>query len=215
MVLMKVTNEYLLSGDLTADPDSLRLLYQSAPSEIRCRLAENPNCPQDILRLLVEDSDPEVRASLVHNPNVGREILERLCNDRDVDVRASIAEEPRLPFDLLSRMADDVNPYVKDIAESTLDGLSFERELSHEGYVHEVGSTARLGELLVQSQVLDGRTLEQLLELASSTGKPLGQLIVQEKMVNRSIVIRALKLQSMVRRGKISLSNAVEQLSIS
>jgi len=211
---MKVTNEYLIAGDLATAPEILRDLFASAQAGIRRRVAENPSTPVDVLLSLVDDPNPDVRASLVHNPSVTRHILERLCADSDADVRVSIAEEPRLPVDLLIKMADDPNPYVKDVAEMTLEGISFENELHKEGYVHEEGAEARLGDLLAGANVLMREHIDHYIKLGRDKGIPLGRLLVQENVLGKGVVIRALKLQSQVRKGKISQQEAWKELTV-
>ncbi len=209
---MRVTDEYLIAGDTSAEPELLRKLFQTAEVLVRQRLAENSNSPPDLLELLLHDPDPDVRACLANNPAVTREMLEQLCCDINDDVRASVAEDPNMPYDLLIQLSEDANPYVRDIAENTLDGLAFERELAAQGYVHEEGTAAKLGELLMGANLLSAENADRYIDLGRLEGKPLGWLLVNRGVITKGRVIKALKLQSQVRRGKISQSQAIETL---
>ncbi len=211
---MYLSDHFLTAGDPAQSPEVLRDVYQNAPSDVRRRLAENPSSPEELLFRLSKDSDPEVRASLAYNKVVPLEILEALAGDEDVNVRLALAEEFELPPYILQKLCEDQNPYVRDRAEATLEGLLFESQLKDEGFVHQAGTSARLGDLLVGAMVLTSDSLEEALAAAAEHDMPLGRVLVIQHKVDPLTVIRALKLQSLVRRGKISLESAEEKLTI-
>lgn len=163
--------------------------------------------------MLSKDSDPEVRASLAANSSVPLEILEQLVNDPDVNVRLSLAEEITLPPYILQKLCEDANPYVRDKAECTLEGVNFENQLKNEGFVHQSGNMARLGELLVDAGALTEEELEESLAVARQEELPLGRVLVKDNKVEAGLVIRALKLQSLVRKGKLTLESAEDKLT--
>lgn len=190
----------------------LRQIYQSARPSVRRRLAENPATPEELIVLLAHDSDPEVRASLAGNCSVPLEILEFLCVDENADVRLAMAEDPNTPPYLLHNLCDDTNPYVRDRAEATLEAVSFESQLRNEGFVPQSGSTARLGELLMAAEIVTEAEIEKNLRHSREFEMPLGRALVKNHEVDANVVIRALKLQTLVRKGKITFESAVEKL---
>jgi hypothetical protein len=93
-----------------------------------------------------------------------------------------------------------------------LEAVSFEKQLEEEGFVPHDGPTARLGELLIAAGALSPEALEQSLEATKRDQQPLGRTLVQNNRVESEIIIRALKLQSLVRAGKISVESAEQKL---
>jgi len=210
---MYISGRFFAAGDPASSPETLREVYRNAQPKVRRRLAENPSSPEELLVMLSKDSDAEVRASLASNRAVPLETLEALAKDEDVNVRLTLAEESALPPYILQKLCDDSNPYVRDRASETLEGLSFENQLKNEGFVHQSGTTARLGELLLAAGVLDQTTLDSSLEATKTEELPLGRVLVRDNRVDTTIIIRALKLQSLVRRGKITVESATEKLT--
>lgn len=209
---MYLSGRFFTAGDPSQSPEVLRDVYENARPSVRRRLAENPSSPEELLVMLSKDSDPEVRSSVACNKAAPLEILEALASDSDVNVRLSLAEEFALPPYILQKLCEDDNPYVKDRAEATLEAIAFENQLRNEGFVHQAGPTARLGELLVAAAVLTRESLEQALEEAKTEELPLGRILVKNNRIDPEIIIRALKLQSLVRKGKISVESAEQKL---
>lgn len=210
---INISSPFLAAGDSSLSPDVLRDVYQNAHPSVRRRLAENPSSPEELLFILSKDSDPEVRASLACNRSVPLEILEELAVDDDVNVRLTLAEEIALPPYILLKLCEDSNPYVKDRAEATVEGISFESQLKSEGFVHQAGTAARLGELMVAANILSEEVLDHCLKTAQEQELPLGRVLVKLDLVEAALVIRALKLQSLVRRGKLSVESAEQKLA--
>ena len=209
---MYISGRYFAAGDPSQSPETLTDVYKNATPALRRRLAENTSTPEELLILLAYDTDPEVRSRLGGNRSVPLKILEMLCEDKDADVRLSLAEESALPPYLLKKLCEDSNPYVRNRAEATLEGITFEDQLKDEGFIHQPGNTAKLGELLITAKVLNENTLDQSLKVAGVEDIPLGRVLVKTNKVDAEIVVRALKLQSLVRKGKITLASAEEKL---
>ncbi|MBK9144625.1 MAG: hypothetical protein IPM23_19210 [Candidatus Melainabacteria bacterium] len=207
--------DYIAAGDPQAPAGILWKIYRCGDYKTRRRLAENPATPVSLLRELLDDPHPEVRASVASNSSAPEDFLDRLCSDPDIDVRLSLAQETSLPEKYLLRLLEDSNPYVCDFARSSLECREFEHHLRARGYVHEPGLVARLGELLVAAGLLAKGRIPGLVELARREKVNLGFLLVREKLLTRDTVVRALKLQSRIRSGKLSFEAAAGELSAS
>jgi len=207
-----MSGRFFTAGDPLQSPDILKSLYENGSSLVRRRLAENPACPADLLITLSKDPDPDVRVCLASNPAASPDILHSLVNDENVDVRLSLAEDCALAPYLLKILADDTNPYVKARAESTIECLEFEEQLKKQGFVPQEGTVALLGELLVAAGAVSRDVLMISLSYSKSVDMPLGRVLVKNNQVDAELVIRALKLQTLVRGGKLSLESALEKL---
>ncbi len=200
-------------GDSSRPPGTVYEAFRNGGPKVRRKLAENPSTPEDVLFALAMDADPTVRGSLAKNRSVPLAILEQLVIDNDVSVRMKLAEESALPAHILRRLCEDFEPQVQIQAQATLEGVTFEKQLKSEGFVRQEGNTARLGELLIVAGVVSEDTITKSLDTCQVEQLPLGRILVRENRVDSDIVIRALKLQSLVRNGKITLDSAVEKLA--
>ncbi len=93
-----------------------------------------------------------------------------------------------------------------------MDAIAFENQLKDDGFIPHEGPTARLGELLLAAGVIEPNLLEASLAATQARQLPLGRILVENNLLQPEIVIRALKLQSLVRTGKISIDSANEKL---
>ncbi len=200
-------------GDSNRPPGTVYEVFRNAGPKVRRKLAESPSTPEDILLALAMDSDPTVRAGLAKNRAVPLAMLEQLASDDDVSVRLKLAEESALPPHILRRLCQDLDPQVQVQAQATFEGVTFEKQLKNEGFVRQEGNTARLGELLIVAGVVTEDTITESLGTCELEQLPLGRILVRENRVDSGIIIRALKLQSLVRNGKITLDSAVEKLA--
>lgn len=200
-------------GDSNRPSGTVYEVLRNAGPKVRRKLAENPSTPEDVLFALAMDQDAAVRASLAKNRSVPLAILEQLSSDNDVVVRMKLAEESALPSHILRRLCQDSEPQVQVQAQATLEGVTFENQLKNEGFVRQEGNTARLGELLIVAGVVSEDTISKSLDTCQLEQLPLGRILVRENQVDSGIIIRALKLQSLVRNGKITLDSAVQKLS--
>lgn len=96
--------------------------------------------------------------------------------------------------------------------QATLEGLNFEQQLRSDGFVPQPGTIAKLGELLVGAEVIEEQRLKPFLAVAGPEDVALGQVLVCAHAVEPQIIIRALKLQSLVRMKKITLESALGKL---
>jgi hypothetical protein len=124
-----------------------------------------------------------------------------------------MASNPHLPLEILRNFSEDHNPYVCDRAHKTIDGLALELDLEEQGFVSLPGNYARLGDLLVASGIIDNKEIEFAVSFAKSAKIPLGRALVQAGRINRSIIVHALKQQTLVRLGQISIEMAIETIT--
>jgi HEAT repeat protein len=164
---MVVHENYLKAGNPETPVDELRGLLAEQNSSIRRRLAENPGTPNDVLLKLAEDEDSEVRIAVAENPHTPLNVQEKLIVDDDVQVRFAISGLYGFPPELLERLAeDDENPYVRDHASRTLEGIFLEQALISTGFVSKAGETDKLGEILVEAGILKPENVTELLRIA-------------------------------------------------
>lgn len=210
---MAVHENYLKAGNPETPVAELRKLFSDRDHKIRRRLAENPGTPEDLLRDLSSDDNPEVRIAVAENPQVLQEILEQLVKDESVYVRFALAGQYTLPLELLEYLAnDDDNPYVRDHASRTLEGLFLEKSLTEANFVQVAGETEKLGELLVESGIINRDNVEELLRISREREIPLGRAIVQTRALPRHKVVAALKAQEKIREHQCTRQEAVDEL---
>lgn len=208
-----VHENYIKAGNPETPVEVLRTLINGADRTVRRRLAENPRTPEDLLHQLASDEDPDVRCAVAENETTPRAILEQLSEDPSVQVRYALAGHYTLPKDLLERFASwDENPYVKDHARRTLEGIFLEDALREIGFVARAGETDKLGDLLIDAEVLTKEHIDELLRISRERQMPLGHAIVESRCVARSVVVAALKSQRSVRDGLSTHENAVWEI---
>ena len=209
---MKEMDDYIKAGDQKASRETLWALYKKNSPRVKRRLAENIASPEELLRLLAADRNPEVRASLATNLLTPPDVLEKLSRDENVDVRLALANEINLPIHLLEKLAGDENPYVSDSAESTLDILYLEEQLKEISFVCEPGHLAKIGQLFLEAGLIIETDLEMCLTMSKTQEIPIGQILVKYKHYDPDVVLYALRMQTLVRKGKISLKEAAAKL---
>lgn len=72
---------------------------------------------------------------------------------------------------------------------------------------------ARLGDLLLRTQIMSEQQLAEELELANLTGLPLGRVIVARRRLSEGTVWHAIQLQQAVRAESLELEQAAEKLT--
>lgn len=210
---MVVHENYLKAGNPEIPVEELRGLLAESNGSIRRRLAENPGTPEDVLCQLAQDNDPEVRIAVAENPRTPLIIQEQLICDQDVQVRFAISGLYTFPVQLLQRMAeDDENPYVRDHASRTLEGIFLEEALTEMGFVPKPGEADKLGELLVEAGVLRLENVLELLRIAHERQIPLGRAIVGARLLPRSIVVGALSSQQKIRSNELNHEEAIREI---
>ena len=210
---MAVHENYIKAGNPETPVDVLRSLIVGADAAVRRRLAENPKTPEDMLIELSKDSNTDVRGAVAENEKTPRAVLEQLSKDESVQVRYALAGHYTLPIDLLEVFAEsDENPYVKDHARRTLEGIFLEEALREAGFTPRSGEIDKLGDLLVGAEVLQQEHVEELLRISKERQIPLGHAVVESRCVKRSVVVAALKAQRAVRDSEISHEDAIWQI---
>lgn len=205
-------DKYITAADTEAPPEVLRSLVNDSDVTVRRRLAANPKIPIDVLIELSTDSDDEVRVAVGRNPSTPGRVLYRLYRDESSIVRFGLAAEYDIPRDIIEALAQDKDSYVARQARRTLEGLELEQALKHANFVHESGGTAKLGEILVEADLL---TNEQVLEMvcsANEAGIPFGRFLVLSRVLPQAVVVKTLSLQLAIRRDKIGLVEAIQEL---
>lgn len=201
---------YIKAGNPDTPADELRALIADNDPSVRRRLAENPHTPEDVLLKLATDENTEVRCAVADHDSAPREVLEKLVCDEDVQVRYAVAGQYSLPVDLLERLStSDENPYVRDHARRTLEGIFLEQALKEAGFVPKAGAKEKLGDLLSDAGVLTEDQILELVRIAGERGVPLGHALVESRCVSRSVVVAALKAQLSVRDGAMTHQDAV------
>lgn len=205
-----MSDDYIKAGNPETPQEELRALLKDSQPRVRRRLAENPNTPGDVLVSLAADEDPDVRCAVAEHEAVTREIQERLVADNNVQVRYAVSGQYTLPIDLLQQLAsEDDNPYVRDHARRTLEGIFLEQALKEVGFVARPGETDKLGDLLSSSGVISQTQADELARIARERGIPLGHALVESRCISRTVVVAALKAQNNLREGSISHEEAI------
>lgn len=205
-----MSENYIRAGNPDTPVEDLRALLYDLDAAVRRRLAENPKTPVDVLHKLAKDGDLEVRCAVAEHDCAPRLVLEELACDDNVQVRYAVAGQYSLPQDLLEKLCnEDENPYVRDHARRTLEGIYLEQALRDAGFVSRPGEKERLGDLLSSAGVLSGPQVEEYLRLSKEAKIPLGHVLVEARVVARSVIVAALKAQEAVREGSLSHEEAV------
>lgn len=206
-------DDCLIAGNPGTSAEVLLVLAETAAKSVRERVAANGSASIAVLEKLVCDNEHTVRACLAENPNLPKSIAERLCSDTHPDVRHTLAENVRLDADLIQRLIEDDNPYISKAASKTMDILYFESMLKEQHFAYRPGESARLGELLVGSFWISKDQMLGCVAQATNQHLPLGQILLKAELVSKEVLVRALKLQSRVRRGEISAAEATKRLA--
>ncbi len=212
MQYMELQTTHLQAGNRRSTVYKLRELLKSGDTQTHLRLAENEASPPDVLRELSKVGDPEVRAGVANNSSTTHNTLKSLAIDTHDDVRFAMACNPHLPLEILHSLSEDCNPYVSDRAHKTVDILALELDLEKQNFRILPGSHARLGDLLVASGTIDNKEIEIVVESAKKANIPLGRALVESGRLDRSIIVHALKQQTLVRLGQISLDMAIKSV---
>ena len=102
---------------------------------------------------------------------------------------------------------------VKALKVVTKTEINFEEALRKEGWTKlKAASTAKLGELLKQSEVVSQDQLDEALKTSQETGLPLGRILVLTQAISNEMLSAALTAQILVRDKKVSIDQALEGL---
>lgn len=91
--------------------------------------------------------------------------------------------------------------------------MSLEESFRKTGLVQpEEQETNKLGQLLVDSENIDARTVDDCLQSSANTGLPLGHILCHKNLISQPIINRALLIQQYIRRGQIMRQQGIESL---
>jgi len=95
----------------------------------------------------------------------------------------------------------------------TQSGVTWTEALKQSGWVQkDVLPANKLGELLVESGIINETELQDSLRRAQQSGLPLGRILSLTKKINDSLLCSCLNAQILLRDGKISREQAVQGL---
>ncbi len=89
---------------------------------------------------------------------------------------------------------------------------SLDESLAELGWVDESNTSNKLGEIMLEAELLDPVALKEGLSQANQNGFPLGRVLVSMGMVSEQLLASALNAQILVRDGKISREQAIQGL---
>lgn len=97
-----------------------------------------------------------------------------------------------------------------------------EKDINLDDALREVGwrseyfeFTNKLGQLLVEAELVNTDQLEDALQTCFNTGLPLGRILVLKGVMNDMTAYAALTAQQLIRQGKITRQQAMEALAVS
>lgn len=94
--------------------------------------------------------------------------------------------------------------------------ISFEESLQQSGFYRPPARRSTpLGYILVQAGLLDQNQLMTCMELALTNEKPIGEVFIEERLLSRSLLKAAIKVQEMVDNGTLTgqlASQALRQI---
>ena len=91
--------------------------------------------------------------------------------------------------------------------------ISFEESLQQSGFYRPPARRSTpLGYILVQAGLLDQNQLMTCMELALTNEKPIGEVFIEERLLSRSLLKAAIKVQEMVDNGTLTGQLASQSL---
>jgi hypothetical protein len=181
------------------------------PLAIRAAVAANNKTPTSILDELATDPNRLVRLAVATNLATPTVILERLALDDELPIAFRL-KELDVSVDILVALMQNRNPYIRKQAELTWIGREFEAALkeSCQGFV--AGDSYKLGELLVQSELVEEAVIAEALVDSRLYAIPLGRALLQTDVVTAEVLLKALRLQALIREEQIGIDEAIKEL---
>ncbi len=178
---------------------------------IRAAVAANINTPVEILSALAADPDRRVRLAVATNLATPTRILEQLASDDEMLLVCRL-KELDVSVDILVALMQNRNPYVRRQAELTWIGREFERALKESCQGVAAGNSYRLGELLVASKLVLQADIAEALVDCRLYEIPLGRALLQTDAVAADVLVKALRLQTLIRDEQMAFVDAIEDL---
>lgn len=126
----------------------------------------------------------------------------------DAQLNAIVQAQSMLKDQLIE--LDEVQKAVQIVQQQ---GVSWTEALRQSGWVQrDVLPANKLGELLVDAEIITQDELDESLRRATQSGLPLGRILALTKKINDSLLCSCLNAQILLRDGKISRAQAVNGL---
>jgi tetratricopeptide (TPR) repeat protein len=108
----------------------------------------------------------------------------------------------------------DVTAAVNALKIACRHGVSFAEALNYNAPAAPVGegTTSKLGELLLESNVITSEQLDKAMQRSLSTGLPLGRILVLNGAINEPLLTAVLEIQVRVRDGMMEREEALDYL---
>ncbi|MFA7335589.1 MAG: hypothetical protein WC028_02305 [Candidatus Obscuribacterales bacterium] len=178
---------------------------------IRAAVAANRNTPATILAALATDPDRRVRLSVATNLSTPTAILEKLTLDDDLAIVCRL-KELDVSVDILVALMQHRNPYIRKQAELTWIGREFETALNESCQAVVTGDSYKLGELLVEAKLVEEAAIAEALVDCPLYAIPLGRALLQTDAVRAEVLLKALRLQALIREEQIGFDDAIKEL---
>lgn len=192
--------------------DEKQLLKHGLPEmAIRAAVAANRNTPATILSALAADPDRRVRLAVATNLSTPTSVLEKLALDDALPTLCRL-KELDVSVDILVALMQNRNPYVRKQAEVTWIGREFESALKDSCQALVAGNSYRLGELLVESKLVEEPAIAEALVDCRLYAIPLGRALLQTELVTAEVLLNALRLQTLIREEQIGFDDAIKEL---
>jgi len=108
----------------------------------------------------------------------------------------------------------DISTAVNALKLACRNGISFAEALQDNAPAAPVceGTTSKLGELLLESNVITSEQLDKAMQRSLSTGLPLGRILVLNGAINEPLLTAVLEIQVRVRDGMMEREEALNHL---
>lgn len=165
----------------------------------------------EILSMLAKDRSRPVKLTTTLNHYNPGAISERHGKPPEPPVKFRVRELDLCP-DILGALLDHRSPYIRAQARLTLEGHKFENRLKEMRHVAIADGDYRLGELLVKSQLVKEKDIDDALEDCNLCKLPLGRALLQSRSASPKALITALKVQTLIRQGSMRAVDAINEL---
>jgi hypothetical protein len=161
-------------------------------------VVKTPVSVEPILVLSKGVSKASLRAAAV-----AQSMIADSCLDEESAIAAlKLSDHESIPFEQALNRLNLGQPSSEALREA---GVTAQRPAN---------STARLGELLVEAQLISNEDLEDVTRTRDETGLPLGRIVVLTKLLSEELLAAALTAQVLLRDGKVTKEQVIEGLKL-
>lgn len=107
LIRSKNKEDRISGARLSTDAGALAKLARDRATDVRRKVADNPNTPSETLVDLTRDKDHFVYQNAISNRNLPLEVLVSFSDDPDVNKRRDVAWNTRTPPEILVKLARD------------------------------------------------------------------------------------------------------------